>query len=106
MRTEAGVRHPSYCCAVSAVVMQIAGARISESMTYAYMRCNHLGMKRANSSFGDYTMPLILVVLVLLLLFGGGGFYFGGPAYGGGGIGLILLIAFVVYFAGGFRGNR
>lgn len=53
----------------------------------------------------DYpaVMNLLLLVLVLVLLFGGGGFYFGGPAIGGVGVGLILLIALIVYLAGGFR---
>jgi hypothetical protein len=29
-------------------------------------------------------------------------FFLGGPAIGGGGLGLILVMALVVYFAGGF----
>ena len=48
-------------------------------------------------------MNLLLIILVLLLLFGGGGFYFGGPVIGGSGLGLSLLIALVIYLAGGFR---
>ena len=48
-------------------------------------------------------MNLIVLILVLLLLFGGGGFYFGGPAIGGGGLGLVLLIALIVFLMGGFR---
>lgn len=48
----------------------------------------------------------LLIIVILLLLLGGGGFYFGGPAIGGGGIGLILLIALIVYLMGGFRGRR
>ena len=42
-------------------------------------------------------------MVVLVLLFGGGGFYFGGPVIGGSGLGLVLLVALVVYFMGGFR---
>jgi hypothetical protein len=38
-----------------------------------------------------------------MLLFGGSGFYFGGPGFGGGALGLILLVAVIVYFMGGFR---
>ena len=33
----------------------------------------------------------------------GGGFYFGGPAIGGGGLGLVLLIALIIFLMGGFR---
>lgn len=51
-------------------------------------------------------MNLLLLVVVLLLLFGGGGFYIGGPVIGGSALGLILLIALVVYFMGGFRGAK
>ena len=46
--------------------------------------------------------PLVLI-LILVLLFGGGGFYFGGPSVGGGGIGLIFVIALIIYLSGGFR---
>jgi hypothetical protein len=42
----------------------------------------------------------------LLILFGGGGFYFGGPVYGGSGLGLVLLIALIIYLLGGFRPPR
>ncbi|MBA3936286.1 MAG: DUF3309 domain-containing protein [Planctomycetes bacterium] len=48
-------------------------------------------------------MNPILLLLVLLLLFGGGGFYFGGPYIGSGGLGLVVLIAVIVFLAGGFR---
>ena len=48
-------------------------------------------------------MNLIIILLVLLLLFGGGGFDFGGPMIGGSLLGLILVIALVMYFTGGFR---
>jgi len=48
-------------------------------------------------------MNPLLLVIILLLLFGGGGFYFGGPAIGGSGLGLVLLIALVIYFMGGWR---
>jgi hypothetical protein len=48
-------------------------------------------------------MNILIIFIVLLLLLGGGGFYFGGPTIGGSGIGLILLIALIVYLAGGFR---
>ncbi len=50
-------------------------------------------------------MNIILLLVVLLLLFGGGGFYVGGPLFGGGALGLVLVIALVVYFLGGFRGR-
>ncbi len=49
------------------------------------------------------SMNPLLLILVLVLLFGGGGFYLGGPAIGGGGIGLILMVALIIYFVGGFR---
>jgi hypothetical protein len=49
------------------------------------------------------TMNLLLLILVLVLLFGGGGFYFGGPMIGGGGLGLVLLIALIIYMMGGWR---
>jgi len=49
------------------------------------------------------SMNLLIILLVLLLLFGGGGFYFGGPIIGGSGLGLILLIALIVYMTGGWR---
>ena len=49
-------------------------------------------------------MNLIILLIVLLLLFGGGGFYVGGPVFGGA-LGLILAVALIVYFLGGFRGR-
>ena len=52
------------------------------------------------------SMNILLLLVVLLLLFGGGGFYMGGPVYGGSGFGLILVIALIVYFMGGFRGSK
>ena len=52
-----------------------------------------------------YFMNLIILLIVLLLLFGGGGFYVGGPVFGGGALGLILAVALIVYFLGGFRGR-
>ena len=60
-----------------------------------------------SSAKWDYNadMNLIILILVLLLLFGGGGFYFGGPAFGGSALGLILVIALVLYFMGSFRGR-
>ena len=51
-----------------------------------------------------YFMNLIILLIVLLLLFGGGGFYVGGPVFGGA-LGLILAVALIVYFLGGFRGR-
>lgn len=64
-----------------------------------------IGTHRATNHPEASAMNLILVLLVLLLLFGGGGFYYGGPAYGGTGIGLIVLLAIIIFVAGGFR-NR
>ncbi|RXK56787.1 DUF3309 domain-containing protein [Oleiharenicola lentus] len=51
-------------------------------------------------------MNPLLLILVLLLLFGGGGFYFGGPVFGGSGIGLILLVALIIYLMGGLRSPK
>ena len=48
-------------------------------------------------------MNIIIILIVLLLLFGGGGFYLGGPAIGGSLLGLIRVVALIVYFMGGFR---
>jgi hypothetical protein len=48
-------------------------------------------------------MNIILILIVLLLLFGGGGLYLGGPLFGGGALGLILVIALLVYLTGGLR---
>lgn len=48
-------------------------------------------------------MNIIIIILVLLVLFGGGGFYFGGPIFGGGALGLILLVALIMYLTGNFR---
>ena len=42
----------------------------------------------------------------LLLLFGGGGLYLGGPIFGGGALGLILVVALIVYLAGSSRGGH
>lgn len=50
-------------------------------------------------------MNIVIILLVLLLLFGGGGFYYGGPAFGGTGLGLVALIAVIIFLAGGFRGR-
>jgi hypothetical protein len=52
------------------------------------------------------SMNPLLLILILLLLFGGGGFYFGGPVVGGSGLGLILLIALVIYLMGGLRSPK
>ncbi len=51
-------------------------------------------------------MNPLLLILVLLLIFGGGGFYFGGPVFGGSGIGLILLVALIIYLMGGLRSPK
>ena len=59
----------------------------------------------AATHYGE-AMNTLLLILVLLLLFGGGGFYIGGPVFGGGGLGLVLMIALIVYLAGGFRTRK
>lgn len=53
----------------------------------------------------SYSVPMnpIILILLLILLFGGGGFYIGGPVFGGSGLGLVLLIALIVYMMGGWR---
>ena len=74
-----------------------------------YNPCRRAGFTPWGQSPGRVmlrTMNLIILLIVLLLLFGGGGFYFGGPAFGGGALGLILVVALIVYVMGGFRGGR
>jgi hypothetical protein len=51
-------------------------------------------------------MNTILILVVLLLLFGGGGLYLGGPIFGGEALGLILVVALIVYLAGSSRGGH
>jgi hypothetical protein len=63
---------------------------------------NFVGTYTAEHGNWGATMNIFIILLVLLLLFGGGGFYWGGPAYGGGGFGLVILIAIIVFLAGGF----
>ena len=50
---------------------------------------------------------MLLLIIVLLLLFGGGGGYYGYSRWGTSGglgiVGTVLLIALVVYLAGGLR---
>ena len=51
-------------------------------------------------------MSTILIILVLILLLGGGGYY-GHSTYGGAGLGgvlgLVLVVAVVVWLVGGLR---
>jgi hypothetical protein len=53
----------------------------------------------------NYTahMNLVLLLITFLLLFGGLGLYLGGPAFGGITLGLVLIIAWVLYSMGTFR---
>ena len=50
---------------------------------------------------------MLLLVILLVLLFGGGGGYYGYSRWGTGGgfgiVGTVLLIAVIVYLAGGVR---
>jgi hypothetical protein len=50
---------------------------------------------------------MLILLLVLLLVFGVGGYSLGGSErgyhYGGGGIGLVLIIALVLYLMGVIR---
>jgi hypothetical protein len=50
---------------------------------------------------------MLLLVILLVLLFGGGGGYYGYSRWGTGGgfgiVGTVLLIAVIVYLAGGLR---
>lgn len=47
-------------------------------------------------------MNILIMFILLLLMFGVGGFLFGGPIIGGGALGLILLVALMIYFTEGF----
>jgi hypothetical protein len=50
---------------------------------------------------------MLLLIILLVLLFGGGGGYYGYSRWGTSGglgiVGTVLLIALVVYLAGGLR---
>ena len=50
---------------------------------------------------------MLLLIIVLLLLFGGGGGYYGYSRWGTGGgvgiLGLVVIIAVVLYLFGGLR---
>ena len=79
------------------------GSKRHKTRSPASRRCGVEAPSKLRRGLLAWAMNLLLVLVVLLLLFGGGGFYFGGPLIGGSGIGLILVIALVVYFMGGFR---
>jgi hypothetical protein len=53
---------------------------------------------------------MLLLIILLVLLFGGGGGYYGYSQWGAGGglgvFGTVLLVAVVVYLAGGLRRAR
>jgi hypothetical protein len=50
---------------------------------------------------------MLLLIIVLLLLFGGGGGYYGYSRWGTGGglgiVGMVVVIALVLYLVGGLR---
>lgn len=58
--------------------------------------------------FGCYVQCACGLIVILVLLFGGGGGYYAHSIYGGTGLGgvlgLVLIIAVVVWLVGGRRG--